>query len=250
MAINPNSEKYRRGREPAISAPEKPPFVRFCNFHDRKQLPGYAANIGFQYWGLIRELSDTGRNKEAVIKAVGKKDKLLSHFFFSSGMTGYGLLGFENNPDYEEKMVILNELLEEEYGIGMDSFVSKYLDELKKEGEAERRIEENKKGMIEDAMKTRGEIGEKIIFCEIDKIAADLLTPEFGITEYEILTGKKPNITEFGEVLQKEVRKKLGFSLPHSVRYYMEETVNQIMRDSYGIHKSAGQYPSQSVEFA
>lgn len=249
MPIDPSNEKYRRRREPAANVQKNPLiFRRFCNFYDRKESSKYAAEIEALHYGLIRNLAKTGRKKEAVIEAVEKKDRKLSHFFLSSEMTGYELLGYKNNPDCDEKMGILNKELEAEYGISMDSYVAEYLNKLREEDEKEKKFGEAKREIIKDAMETRGGLVDNLILKEIDKIAAGLLTPKYGITDYELITGKKPEITEFGEVLRKEVKKEFGVSLPYYVQRYVDELVDQTIKDSYDNSQKPDILP-EAVEF-
>lgn len=266
MSINPNDEKYRRARQrsgPAIAVPENPPiFRRFCNFQDRGKSAEYAAEINISYWNYIRNSAKTGRNKDAIGRVVENKDKFLSHLFFTLETTGYGLLGCNKNPDYGKKESVLSELLEEEYGINMKPYVSEYVGRLKKEDEIERKMQEARKETVRDAIETRGELAEKTIFHMIDNEAAKLFVEESGITDFEIITGKnlrelnlEQKAAEMRNVLQKQVKKELGVSLPNYVQQYVDGIVNQSILDSYNCwlsqrSESNAQSPSQSVEFA
>ncbi len=263
MPINPNDVRYRRARrqsELPIVIPEKPLIFR------RGSLPDYIAEIEALYGNYIKNSAETGRNKDAIGRAVENKDKFLSHFFFTLGTTGYGLLGYKSEPDPDEKGSILNELLKEEYGISMKPYVGDYVNRMKEKDGAERKFQEAQNVRIE-IIKEAIKIGElknikigisdisKVVIPEIDNVATDLLALKSGITNYERITGKKPEIMEFREVLKKEVKKKLGASLNYFVNDYVDKFSIQSIRDSYNCwlsqrSESNAQNPSQSVEFA
>ena len=64
---------------------------------------------------------------------------------------------------------------------------------------------------------------QKMAHAAIDHVATKLLTPQFGITDYELITGEKPgDPKKIQEVLKNEVRMEYGIKMPYFVQEYMD----------------------------
>ncbi len=98
---------------------------------------------------------------------------------------------------------------------------------------------------IREAIKKGGEAGKRMALSAIDKTAKDLFTPYAGITDFELITGKKPTLSEYGDsegmesgilnlyneikhVLENEVKKEYGLNMQNYVQEYMDIQMNQI----------------------
>jgi len=89
-----------------------------------------------------------------------------------------------------------------------------------------------------------GEEGKRMALAAIDKTARDLFAPRFGITDYELITGKKPKLSEYmseskesaildlyndiRRVLENEVRQEYGLNLRDYVQDYLDIQTKQI----------------------